>query len=100
SVVSVYLAATLAQRFLRDLRVRLFDHLQRLPASYFDHNPLGDAISRCTADIDTLDPMFASAVATLVANLFRLVAISAAMIILSPMLSLVAAAALPPLILI
>src|SRR6185503_6535751 len=95
-----YLAAAVAQGVLSNLRVRLFDHLQRLPASYFDHTPLGDAISRCTADVDTLDTMFTSGVATLVANLFRLVTIAAAMIILSPMLSLAAAVALPPLVVI
>jgi ATP-binding cassette subfamily B protein len=93
-----YLAAAVAQGVLSNLRVRLFGHMQRLPASYFDRTPLGDAISRCTADIDTLDTMFTSGVATLVANLFRLVTIAAAMIILSPMLSLAAAVALPPLV--
>jgi ATP-binding cassette subfamily B protein len=95
-----YLAATVAQGVLAYLRVRLFGHLQRLPASYFDRTPLGDAISRCTADVDTLDTMFTSGVATLVANLFRLVTIAAAMIVLSPLLTLVAAIALPPLVLI
>ena len=95
---SGYLAATVAQRVLSDLRVRLFDHLQRLPASYFDHTPLGDAISRCTADVDALDTMFTRGVATLISNLFRLIVIAAAMIILSPVLSLAAAASLPPLI--
>lgn len=95
-----YLAAAVAQGVLSNLRVRLFDHLQRLPASYFDHTPLGDAISRCTADIDTLDTMFTSGVATLVANLFRLLTIAAAMIILSPMLSLAAAVVLPPLVIV
>ena len=93
-----YLAAAVAQGVLSDLRVRLFAHLQRLPASYFDRTPLGDAISRCTADIDTLDTVFTSGVATLVANLFRLVTIAAAMVILSPMLSLAAAVVLPPLV--
>jgi ATP-binding cassette subfamily B protein len=95
-----YMAAAMAQGVLRDLRVRLFGHLQRLPASYFDRTPLGDAISRSTADIDTLDTMFTSGVATLVANLFRLVAIAAAMIVLSPALSLVAAVSLPPLVIV
>ena len=95
-----YLAAAVAQDVLSNLRVKLFDHLQRQPASYFDTTPLGDAISRCTADIDTLDTMFTSGVATLVANLFRLVTIAVAMIILSPMLSLAAAMVLPPLVVI
>ncbi|MBA3478036.1 MAG: ABC transporter ATP-binding protein [Lautropia sp.] len=93
-----YMAAAVAQGVLSKLRVRLFGHLQRLPASYFDGTPLGDAISRCTADIDTLDTVFTSGVATLVANLFRLVTIAAAMIILSPILSLAAAVVLPPLV--
>ena len=95
-----YLAASVAQGVLSDLRVRLFDHLQRLPASYFDRTPLGDAISRCTADIDTLDTLFTSGVATLVANLFRLLTVAAAMIILSPTLSLMVALILPPLVII
>jgi ATP-binding cassette, subfamily B, multidrug efflux pump len=95
-----YLAAALAQGVLSDLRVKLFDHLQRLPAGYFDRTPLGDAISRCTADIDTLDTMFTSGVATLVANMIRLITIAAAMIILSPMLSLLGALVLPPLVLV
>ncbi|MDB5862135.1 MAG: Xenobiotic-transporting ATPase, partial [Ramlibacter sp.] len=95
---SGYLAATVAQRVLCDLRVRLFDHLQRLPAAYFDKTPLGDAISRCTADVETLDTLFTRGVATLISNLFRLITIAAAMIILSPVLSLAAAVSLPPLV--
>jgi len=95
-----YLAASVAQGVLSGLRVQLFGHLQRLPAGYFDRTPLGDAISRCTADVDTLDTMFTSGVAALVANLVRLVTIAAAMIVLSPALSLAAALVLPPLVLI
>lgn len=95
-----YLAASLAQGLLSDLRVRLFDHLQRLPASYYDRTPLGDAISRCTADVDTLDTLFTSGVATLVANLVRLITIAVAMILLSPMLTLASALVLPPLVLV
>src|SRR5207244_9299630 len=50
-----YLAASTAQGVLRALRVRLFSHLQELPMAYYDHTPLGDAISLCTADIETVD---------------------------------------------
>lgn len=92
-----YVAATVAQGVLSNLRVRLYTHLQRLPTSYFDRVPMGDVISRCTADIDTLDDVFSSHVATLVANLVRLATISVAMIALSVPLSLIAALILPPL---
>ncbi len=96
--VHSYAAATMAQGVLSTLRVRLFAHVQRLPTSYFDRTSLGDVISRCTADIDTLDAVLSSSVALVLANLVRLVTIAAAMIALSPSLSLAAAVIVPPLV--
>jgi ATP-binding cassette subfamily B multidrug efflux pump len=95
-----YLAATIAQGILSALRVRLFAHLQRLPTAYFDRVPIGDTISRCTADIETLDTVFSSNVALLLANLARLGTITVAMLALSLPLSLVAALIVPPLVLV
>ena len=92
-----YLAAAVAQGVLSGLRTRLFAHLQRLPASFFDRVPIGDVISRCTADVDTLDTVFSSGVALLLANLVRLVTIAVAMVALSPGLSLIAALIAAPL---
>lgn len=95
--VSAYVTAVTAQRALRDLRLRLFAHLQQLPVRYFDTTPLGDTISRCTADIDTIDRLFSSGVANLLSDLARLLTITLAMLLLSPTLTLLAALALPPL---
>jgi len=93
-----YLAATIAQGVLSRLRVRLFAHLQRLPTAYFDRAPLGDVISRCTSDVETLETVFSSGVAVLVANLVKLVTIGAGMVVLSPPLTLVAAVVIPPMV--
>jgi ATP-binding cassette subfamily B multidrug efflux pump len=95
--VYTYLAATIAQGVLSALRVRLFAHVQRLPTSYFDRVAMGDVISRCTADVETLDTVFSSNVALLLANLARLGTITVAMFALSVPLSLVAALVVPPL---
>jgi ATP-binding cassette, subfamily B, multidrug efflux pump len=103
-----YLTATIAQGALRRLRVRLFAHLQTLPLSYYDRTPLGDIISRCTADVDTVSTLFTTATiggavasaagvasgtsgATVLLGAVRLVTIAVAMLALSPLLSLVAA---------
>jgi ATP-binding cassette subfamily B protein len=91
-----YLTATAAQSALRDLRVRLFGHLQRLPMRWFDRTPLGDIISRCTADVDTIDTLFSSGIVSVISDLFRLLSISAAMVLLSPFLTLVATVVIPP----
>jgi ATP-binding cassette subfamily B multidrug efflux pump len=103
-----YLTAIIAQGVLRRLRVRLFAHLQTLPLSYYDQTPLGDTISRCTADVETVSTLFTTAAAggavassgggqggtsgaTVLMGVVRLGTIAAAMVALSPLLSLVAA---------
>src|SRR5438876_8338047 len=58
-----HLTATIAQGLLRRLRVHLFAHLQTLPLSYYDRTPLGDTISRCTADVETVSTLFTTAAA-------------------------------------
>lgn len=93
-----YLTALTAQGALNDLRIRLYRHLQRLPVRFYDQNPLGDIISRCTADVDTLDTLFSSGVAGLVTDLVRLITISIAMFAMSPILAFGSALVVPPLI--
>src|SRR5262249_15693068 len=89
--LSGYLAAAVAQRVLGDVRTRLFAHVLRLPASFLDRVPIGDVISRCTADVEALDTGFSTSVAVLLASVVRLGTIALAMIALSPILSVLAA---------
>ena len=63
-----YLAATIAQSVISTLRARLFAHLQRLPLTHLDRMPVGDAIV-AASDVETLDVVFSSGIAVLVANL-------------------------------
>ena len=92
-----YSIALAAQHTLRDLRVRLFAHLQRMPAAYFDKTPLGDMISRCTADVDTIDTLFSSGVANLLTDVARLCVVLAAMFALSTLLTVIAMIGVAPL---
>ncbi|HEX2278580.1 MAG TPA: ABC transporter ATP-binding protein [Candidatus Tectomicrobia bacterium] len=110
--ITEYLTATVAQGAFRRLRVCLFAHLQTLPLSYYDRTPLGDTISRCTADVETVSTLFTTAAggavassgggaggtsgATVLMGVVRLATIAAAMVALSPLLSLVAALPVVP----
>ncbi|MCA8960633.1 MAG: ABC transporter ATP-binding protein, partial [Planctomycetes bacterium] len=47
-------AAYATEGIVRDLRDRLFDHLQRLPAAYHDGAETGDLVQRCTSDVETV----------------------------------------------
>ena len=95
--VVTYLTAYVGQSALRDLRVYLYGHLQRLPLSYYDRTPLGDTISRCTADVETVDTLFTTGVSRLITRLVQLVAAAAAMMALNLRLSLLALLLIPPL---
>ncbi|MBR4458158.1 MAG: ABC transporter ATP-binding protein [Clostridia bacterium] len=54
SYVRGRLSAKASEGLARDLRVRLYDHLQRLPFAYHVHAETGDLIQRCTSDVDTV----------------------------------------------
>ncbi|MGI6366986.1 MAG: ABC transporter ATP-binding protein [Anaerolineae bacterium] len=94
------LTATVAQGALRTLRVRLYGHLQRLPTAYHDVTPLGDSISRCTADLETINALFSLGIVNLLSRVVLLVSTTVAMLVLSPALSLVLLVVLPPVLLI
>lgn len=90
-----YLAMLVAQRCLADLRVELFSHVQRLPMSYFDRNPVGRLMTRMTTDVEVLQEMFAAGAMNLVADLVLIVAIVAIMCSLHLEMALVSLALIP-----
>ena len=75
-----YLTMLVAQRSLADLRVQVFAHVQRLPMSYFDRNPVGRLVTRLTTDVDVLNEMFAAGAMTIFMDVLTLVGIVAIMV--------------------
>jgi ATP-binding cassette subfamily B multidrug efflux pump len=91
-----YLTMLVAQRCLADLRVAVFSHVQKLPMSYFDRNPVGRLVTRMTTDVDVLQEMFASGVMTLISDFVMVLWIVAIMFYLDVRLALVSLALIPP----
>jgi len=50
-----FLRHTIGERFLYDLRVRLYDHLQRLSLSFFERTSTGELMSRVSNDVNALE---------------------------------------------
>src|SRR5437763_2863078 len=90
-----WLTSLLGQRVMRDLRLEIFGHLQRLSVSYFDRNPVGRLITRVTSDVETLNELFTAGVVSGLGDLFTLVAISVAMLIMDWRLALASFAVIP-----
>jgi ATP-binding cassette subfamily B protein len=97
SFITNYLTATVSQRALHRLRVRLFTHLQALPLGYYDRTPLGETISRCTADVETVDTLFSTGVASVLTDMVRLITAAFAMVAVSLPLALISLIVVPPL---
>ena len=62
SSVQTYLTGWVGERALADLRIRLFEHLQRLSLGYFERNRTGAIISRITNDVEALDTLITDGV--------------------------------------
>src|SRR5687768_17486160 len=90
-----WLTSMLGQRVMRDLRMQIFTHLQRLSVSFFDRNPAGRLITRVTSDVETLNELFTAGVVAGIGDLFTLVAIAVAMWIVDWRLAMAAFAVIP-----
>jgi len=90
-----YILQMTGQRFMRDLRGHVFDHLQRLHVAYFDHNPAGRLITRVTSDVDAINELFTSGLVTVFGDLASLIGIMAVMLAMNVRLALVTFAVIP-----
>jgi ATP-binding cassette, subfamily B, multidrug efflux pump len=89
------LTTWLGQRIMYDLRVQIFTHLQRLDLRFYDRNPVGRLMTRVTNDVEVLNELFSSGVVTVFGDVFTLLLIFTAMLLLDWRLSLVTFAVLP-----
>lgn len=89
------LTSLLGQRVMRDLRMQIFTHLQRLSIPFFDRTPVGRLITRVTSDVEALNELFTAGVVAGVGDLFTLAVISAVMLVIDWRLALAAFAVIP-----
>lgn len=77
------------QGTLKDFRNDLFEHMQKLPVSYFDSHVHGDIMSVYTNDTDTLRQMISQSIPQLISSFITIVSVFISMLVLSIPLSLV-----------
>ena len=80
---SNYLMIFVSQGTLRNLRLRLFDKMERLPIKYFDTHAHGDVMSVYTNDIDTMRQMISQSMPQLISSAVTIVSVMTSMIILN-----------------
>jgi ATP-binding cassette, subfamily B, multidrug efflux pump len=92
---SSYASHIAGQGIVHDLRTAVHRHMLGLHDRYFQRNPAGRLLTRCTSDVEGIGEMFAAGFLTLFADLVLLLGICVALVILDWKLALVTFCALP-----
>ena len=90
-----YLATTVAQRVMHDLRHLLYHHVQRLSLSFFARRQTGDMVVRLTSDIDAAQDFISSIFLGMVFDVVTLVGMLVAMVYLDWRFTLIALSIAP-----
>jgi len=85
-----YLSGVLGQAVVRDLRIKIFNHINRFNLAYFDKTPIGTSTTRTINDVETINTVFSQGVITIIADILTLIVVLAIMFITSWELTLIA----------
>ncbi|MEL0000036.1 MAG: ABC transporter ATP-binding protein, partial [Acidimicrobiaceae bacterium] len=94
-LVERYLSSRIGEGLIYDLRVKLFDHVQRMPIAFFTRTQTGTLISRLNNDVIGAQRAFTGTLGTVVGNAITLGGTLIAMLLLEWKLTLLAIAILP-----
>jgi ABC-type multidrug transport system fused ATPase/permease subunit len=89
SYAQTYLINWVGQRALQDLRIELFEHLQRLSVGFYGRNRTGVLISRITNDVQALDQLVTEGISTLFSATLTLVGTAVILLLLDVELALI-----------
>jgi len=87
-VADNYVRHSLGERFILDMRVRLYAYLQRLSLSFFERTSTGELMSRVTNDVNALEQFVTHGTALTAVDLLRLVGAIAVLFVLNWQLAL------------
>jgi ATP-binding cassette subfamily B protein len=84
-----FLINWVGQRALQDLRIELFQHLQKLSIGFYSRNKAGVLISRITNDVQALDQLVTEGISTLFSATLTLFGTAVILVLLDPKLAMV-----------
>src|SRR4051812_5189829 len=94
-ILQVYETTRVGQLVMRDLRDRLYSHLQTLPLAFFTSTKTGEIQSRLANDVGGVQSVVTTTASTILANVVTFVSTIVAMLILSWQLTVVAVITVP-----
>lgn len=71
--VVTYYSNLTGQSVIRDLRIRVFDHLIKFKMKFFDKTPNGQVITRLVSDIEAIQEVFSNGLLSIITDTLKLV---------------------------
>ncbi len=90
-----YLSGWLGQFIIKDIRIKLYEHLLKMQLKFFDKTPIGRLVTRNVSDIETLSEVFSQGLAALIADVLQLAFILIFMFAIDWKLTLVSLSTFP-----
>lgn len=69
---STYFTNLMAQSVVRDIRVKLFEHISTFRMQFFDKSPVGGLVTRVVSDIEAISETFSSGIVDILGDMLML----------------------------
>jgi len=90
-----YVTNLLGQKVIKELRMRVYNHILSLSSSFFDNSKVGMLITRSVSDVETVSNFFSQGFISIIGDLAQIVAVLIIMFITSWKLTLISLAVMP-----
>ena len=98
--VQTWMLQMTGQRIMFDMRLQIWQHLQRIDLRFYDRNPVGRLMTRVTTDVDVLNDLFTAGVVSIFGDVFTLIGIMIVLVAMDWRLALIAFSVLPLIVLV
>lgn len=93
--IHTYISGRIGQFVIRDIRIKLYEHLVNLRLKFFDKTPIGRLVTRTISDVETLADVFSEGLAAMAGDLLQIVFILIFMFFTDWRLALVSLSTIP-----
>lgn len=90
-----YVTAWLGQSIVKDMRVKVYNHLIHSRLKYFDVNPIGTSTTRTITDIEAINDTFSEGLISILADILTIITVVGAMLYVNWKVALASLAVLP-----
>lgn len=93
--IHTYVSGWIGQYVIRDIRIKLYEHIVNFRLRFFDRTPIGRLVTRTISDVETLADVFSEGLAAMAGDLLQIFFILVFMFITDWRLALISLSTIP-----